>query len=199
MYKRRLQEDCFSVSFYFLGFVIPSKFGIFCKFGFTEPVRSTTANQFSSTLDRLLIVFIIKERHQRISSEAEITAQTVGDEELKQNDFKGFFSRVPPKMKRGIIEESEHGQPAGLDESISFKSGTVSKGDVLLIAHELGSSWKMVGRVLDVPDAVIDHIEADESKVAEKGYIPMKMSDNFKQLRIKKWMTLQSSKGIFRE
>ena len=41
LYKRRLQEDCFSVSFYFLGFVIiPSKFGIFCKFGF----NSNTAN-----------------------------------------------------------------------------------------------------------------------------------------------------------
>ena len=64
MYKRGLEEDCFSVSFYFLGFVIPSKFGLFCKFGFTEPARLNTANQFSSTLDRLLIVFIIKERHQ---------------------------------------------------------------------------------------------------------------------------------------
>ena len=66
MYKRGLEEDCFWVSFYFLGFVIPSKFGLFCKFGFTEPARSNTANQFSSTLDRLLIiiVFIIKERHQ---------------------------------------------------------------------------------------------------------------------------------------
>ena len=28
----------------------------------------------------------------------------------------------------------------------------------------------MVGRVLDVPDAVIDQIEADESKVSEKCY-----------------------------
>ena len=50
MYKQRLEEDCFSVSFYFLGFVIPSKFGLFCKFDFTEPARSNTASQFSSTL-----------------------------------------------------------------------------------------------------------------------------------------------------
>ena len=51
----------------------------------------------------------------------------------------------------------------GLGESIS-------QDDVLLIAHELGSLWKMVGRALNVPDAVIDEIEADESKVSEKCY-----------------------------
>ena len=27
--------------------------------------------------------------------------------------FSGFSPRVPPKMKRGIIEENEHEQPAG--------------------------------------------------------------------------------------
>ena len=50
-----------------------------------------------------------------------------------------------------------------LDES-------VADDDVLLIAHELGSSWKMVGRVLNVPDAVIDDIENSESEVSEKCY-----------------------------
>ena len=38
-------------------------------------------------------------------------------------------------------------------ESVSFKPGTVSIDDVPLIAHELGPSWKTVGRVLNVPDA----------------------------------------------
>ena len=51
----------------------------------------------------------------------------------------------------------------GLDESIS-------QDDVLLIAHELGSLWKMVGRALNVPDAVIDQIEANKSDVTEKCY-----------------------------
>ena len=50
-----------------------------------------------------------------------------------------------------------------LDES-------VTDDDVLLIAHELGSSWKMVGRVLNVPDAVIDQIEANKSEDSEKCY-----------------------------
>ena len=50
-----------------------------------------------------------------------------------------------------------------LDES-------VVDDDVLLIAYELGSSWKMAGRVLKVPDAVIDHIDKNESEVSEKGY-----------------------------
>ena len=59
---------------------------------------------------------------------------------------------------------------SGLDESVSFKPGTLSEDDVLLIAHELGPSWKMFGRVLKVPDTVIDQIEADESKVSDKCY-----------------------------
>ena len=57
---------------------------------------------------------------------------------------------------------------SGLDESVSFKHGTLSRDDALRLAHELGSSCKMVGRVLNVPEAVIDHIEANESEVSEK-------------------------------
>ena len=59
---------------------------------------------------------------------------------------------------------------SGLDESISFKPGTLSRDDVLHFAYELGSSWKMVGRVLNVPDAVINEIEANESEVFKKCY-----------------------------
>ena len=59
---------------------------------------------------------------------------------------------------------------SGLDESVSFKPGTLSKRDVLRIAHELGPSWKMFGRVLDVPDAEIDQIEVNEPNVTEKCY-----------------------------
>ena len=50
----------------------------------------------------------------------------------------------------------------------SFHSGTLSEDDVLLIAHELGPSWKMVGRVLNVPNAVIDQIEANKSEDSDK-------------------------------
>ena len=57
---------------------------------------------------------------------------------------------------------------SGLDESVSFKPGTLSRNDVLRFARELGSSWKMVGRVLNVPDAVIKEIEANESEVLGK-------------------------------
>ena len=57
---------------------------------------------------------------------------------------------------------------SGLGETVSFKPGTLSRDDVLPIAHELASSWKMVGRVLDVPDAEINRIEANESEVSEK-------------------------------
>ena len=52
----------------------------------------------------------------------------------------------------------------------SFDSGTLSEDDVLLIADELGPSWEMVGRVLNVPDAVIDQIEANKSEDSKKCY-----------------------------
>ncbi|XP_067016909.1 protein NLRC3-like isoform X2 [Acropora muricata] len=73
-------------------------------------------------------------------------------------------------MKRGSIERNEHEQPAGLDESVSFKPGTLSEEDVLIIAHELGPSWKMFGRVLKVQKAEIDRIDVNESDVTEKCY-----------------------------
>ena len=56
------------------------------------------------------------------------------------------------------------------NEVESFDSRTLSKDDVHLIAHELGPSRKMVGRVLNVPDAVIDQIEANKSKDSDKCY-----------------------------
>ena len=51
-----------------------------------------------------------------------------------------------------------------------FKPGTLSRDEVLLIARELGPLWKAVGRVLNVPDAVIDQIEVDESRVFDRCY-----------------------------
>ena len=59
---------------------------------------------------------------------------------------------------------------SGLDESVSFKPGTLSEDDVLLIAHELGPLWKKVGVALEVPKAVINQIEANKSEVSEKCY-----------------------------
>ena len=59
---------------------------------------------------------------------------------------------------------------SGLDESVSFKPGTLSEDDVLIIVHELGPSWKMFGRVLKVQKAEIDRIDVNESDVTEKCY-----------------------------
>ncbi|XP_067016921.1 protein NLRC3-like [Acropora muricata] len=78
-------------------------------------------------------------------------------------------------MKRGLIEGNEHKQPAGLDKSVSFKPGTISEEDVLIIAHELGPSWKMFGRVLKVPNAEIDRIDVNESDVTEKCYCVLRV------------------------
>ncbi|XP_044167734.1 uncharacterized protein LOC114948903 isoform X2 [Acropora millepora] len=100
------------------------------------------------------------------SSEPEITVQAMEAREQKGNkDFtckQGHSSRVPPKRKEEIKKHS--------DETVSFKPGTVSEDDVLLIAHELGPLWKKVGLVLKVPRAVISQIEANKSEVSDKCY-----------------------------
>ena len=59
---------------------------------------------------------------------------------------------------------------SGLDESVSLKPGTLSEDDVFLIAHELSTLWKMFGRVLKVPDSVINKIDVDKPDVTEKCY-----------------------------
>ena len=53
---------------------------------------------------------------------------------------------------------------------MSFKPGALSEDDALLIARELGTSGKTVGRALKVPDAVMDYIEADESEGSARCY-----------------------------
>jgi len=53
-------------------------------------------------------------------------------------------------------------------KSVSFKPGTVSEDDVILIAHELGPLWEKVGLALKVPKAVISQIEANKSEVFNK-------------------------------
>lgn len=52
----------------------------------------------------------------------------------------------------------------------SFKSGVPSSSDLLLVASELGKSWKMLGRVLCLSEPVLDQIEEDERHLTEKCY-----------------------------
>ncbi|XP_015772433.1 PREDICTED: uncharacterized protein LOC107350707 [Acropora digitifera] len=74
-----------------------------------------------------------------------------------------IITPVRKRQNRDIPAESS-------DESVSFKPGTVSEDDVILIADELGPLWKKIGRVLKVPKAVINQIEADKSEVSDKCY-----------------------------
>ncbi|XP_015768799.1 PREDICTED: uncharacterized protein LOC107347432 isoform X3 [Acropora digitifera] len=105
------------------------------------------------------------------SSELDITAPVAEARKQKlKEDFTDHSPRVPPKAKRGKIEKSGREQLAGLDGSVSFKPGALSQYDVFEIAHELGASWKMFGRLLNVPNAVIDQIEANKSNVSDKCY-----------------------------
>ena len=62
--------------------------------------------------------------------------------------------------------------PAGgaLDQPLSLKPGTPSSDDLLLIAVELGPSWKMLGRALHLPENVLEEIEEDERRPFDKCY-----------------------------
>ena len=57
-----------------------------------------------------------------------------------------------------------------LDLSLSLKSGIPSASDLLSVASELGASWKMFGRALHLPEAVLEQIEEDERKLVGKCY-----------------------------
>lgn len=56
------------------------------------------------------------------------------------------------------------------DQAVPLKMSTPSRDDILLLAHELGTSWKMIGRFLGVSDAVLEQIEEDEPKLFDKCY-----------------------------
>ena len=53
---------------------------------------------------------------------------------------------------------------------MSIKPGIVSADDVFHVAHALGHLWEKVGLLLKVPKAVIDQIDTDKLKVADKSY-----------------------------
>lgn len=55
-----------------------------------------------------------------------------------------------------------------LQRPFPSKTGTPSTDDLLLLAFELGSSWKMLGRTLSLPEAVLEQIEEDNPKLIEK-------------------------------
>ena len=57
-----------------------------------------------------------------------------------------------------------------MDRAPSFKSGVPSSRDLLLVASELGSSWKMLGRILCLSEPVLEQIEEDERNLTEKCY-----------------------------
>ena len=51
---------------------------------------------------------------------------------------------------------------------MSPKSGKPSSDDLLLVAFELGTSWKMLGRALGLPEPVLEQIEEDEHNLFDK-------------------------------
>ncbi|XP_068689636.1 uncharacterized protein [Montipora foliosa] len=90
--------------------------------------------------------------------------------EEQEMDLMPLASPERKKGKKRSMEMDMFSEAVAFDPSFSCKSGTPSRDDVLLIAHELGNSWKMLGRVLDVPDPVLEQIKEDSDQVSERCY-----------------------------
>ncbi|XP_068754007.1 uncharacterized protein [Montipora capricornis] len=67
-------------------------------------------------------------------------------------------------------EMDKSSEAEALDPSFPYKSNTPSRDDVLLIAHELRAKWKMLGRVLEVSEPVLEQIEEDNRELSERCY-----------------------------
>ena len=59
---------------------------------------------------------------------------------------------------------------AASDGPLSSKAGMPSPDDLLLLASELGSLWKMFGRILALPEPVLEQIEAANPDLSERSY-----------------------------
>ena len=57
-----------------------------------------------------------------------------------------------------------------MEQRLSLKSGRPSSDDLLLLASELGTSWKRLGRVLGLPEHLLEQIEEDKRELFEKCY-----------------------------
>ncbi|XP_074620260.1 uncharacterized protein LOC141879049 isoform X6 [Acropora palmata] len=101
----------------------------------------------------------------RVRSGEELICEKNFCDETVSPGWEMWFEVPDTQTKEPNKDTSE---AVGLDESVSFKLGTLSKDDVLLIAHELGPSWKKVALALNVSYAEINEIEADETKVFER-------------------------------
>ena len=77
---------------------------------------------------------------------------------------------MDPHIVRSFTASTSVEDEVVMDRTLSFKSGVPSSSDLLLVASELGSSWKMLGRILFLPEPVLEQIEEDERHLTEKCY-----------------------------
>ena len=55
-------------------------------------------------------------------------------------------------------------------QPLSLKSGTPSSDDLQKVASELGASWKMFGRALNIKDPLLEQFEEHERELDSKCY-----------------------------
>ena len=77
---------------------------------------------------------------------------------------------MDPHIVRSFTASTSVEDEVVMDRTLSFKSGVPSSSDLLLVASELGSSWKMLGRILYLSEPVLEQIEEDERYLTEKCY-----------------------------
>ncbi|XP_078371994.1 uncharacterized protein LOC144655584 isoform X1 [Oculina patagonica] len=78
--------------------------------------------------------------------------------------FQGHKTKINEEQRVAFLA------PEALDQALSSKTGTPSTDDLLLLAFELGTSWKMLGRTLALPEPVLEQIEVDNSYLSERCY-----------------------------
>ncbi|KAL9972489.1 hypothetical protein ACROYT_G018801 [Oculina patagonica] len=102
---------------------------------------------------------------QVLPEEQLICPKSFGNETVNVRGLEKWFGA----HKTEVEEQKVTLGPQALDQS-SSKTGKPSTDDLLLLAFELGTSWKMLGRTLALPEPVLEQIEVDNRYLSEKCY-----------------------------
>lgn len=89
-------------------------------------------------------------------------------EAIKVEGKEMWFQVQEVKTDGQKVDNLASEESTSLDQPQPRKSGSPSSDDLLLVASELGSSWKVLGRALHLPEPVLEQIEEDERTLSDK-------------------------------
>jgi len=111
-----------------------------------------------------------------VPEEALICPKSLSEEIIQVDGLEKWFQVHKTEVNEEEMELKDLGDEAApvVDRPLSLKGGTLTSDDLLLVAHELGTSWKMLGRALGLQPFTLDHIEEDERKLVERCYVVLR-------------------------